>query len=99
VAHLKRWIARLEAQMNPHKRHPVTWAEMPAAVQRQQARVRLQGCRRLGLDEMDPRVMRAAARLVHDSPEPRAQDAETRHRWRQQQGISPDHGEVRQRIA
>jgi hypothetical protein len=56
-------------------------------------------CRRLGLDEMAPCVMRAAAQLVHDSPEQRAQDEETRHRWHQQHGIPPDKGDVRERIA
>jgi hypothetical protein len=56
-------------------------------------------CRRLGLDEMAPCVMRAAAQLVHDRVEPRAQDDETRHRWHPQQGKSPDKGDVRQRIA
>jgi hypothetical protein len=56
-------------------------------------------CRRLGLDEMAPCVMRAAAQLVHDRVEPRAHDDETRHRWHPQQGKSPDKGDVRQRIA
>jgi hypothetical protein len=98
VAHLKRRLATLEAQMAPHARHQVTWAEMHAAVQRQQARVRLKVCRRLGVEAMDPRVMRVEAQLVPDSPEQRAQDEETLDRWRQQQGRPPDHGEIRERI-
>jgi hypothetical protein len=98
VAHLKRRLATVEAQMDQHQRHHVTWAEMNAASSRQHARVRRQVCRLLYLDEMAPCVMHAAAQLIHDSPE-QSPGKETRHRWRQQQGKFPDNGHIRQRIA
>jgi hypothetical protein len=34
VAHLKRWRATVETQVDQHKMHDVTWAEMNAASQR-----------------------------------------------------------------
>ena len=102
MANLKCWLATRKEPMDHHERHQVIWAEVDEATQRQQPRVRLKGCRRHGVEvveAMDPHGMRAVAQLVHDSPEQRAEDVETLHRRHQQQGIPPDNGDVRGRIA
>jgi hypothetical protein len=102
MANPKHWLATRKAPMDQQEMHQATWAEVDEAAQRQQSRVRQKVCLRHGVEAVEamaPRGMSAVAQLVRDSPEQRAQDEVTLHRWRQQQGIPPDNGDVRQRIA
>jgi hypothetical protein len=98
MRHLARRLARLETHVDRHEDR-LPWAEVHAALSRQQARVRLALCQRLGVDAGDPRVVEAMTWLVGDDPVRVAQDAEILARWRRVHGRREAPEEVRQRLA
>ena len=92
----ERRLACLEARLTVHD--GVAWADVHAALMRQQARARLAIGKRLDVDPRDPRMVEALTWLVGDDPARVAQDADIITRWRHQQGIPADTGEARQRV-
>ena len=97
MSHLERRLSRLEAQRDVGD-DGVAWADVHHALQRQTVRARLTICQRLGVDPRDPRMVEAITWLVGDDPACIAQDADIIARWRHQQGIPADRGDVRQRV-
>jgi hypothetical protein len=97
MTNLQRRMESLEEAMD-RRDAQVAWPEVGAALRRQQARVRLKVCRRLGLDPDDCCVREAAALLIDDTAELTAQDAAMVQRWCRQEGIVTEHRGVRQRL-
>jgi hypothetical protein len=87
----------LEVHLDGHE-NSVAWADVHHALQRQTARARLTLCQRLDVDPRDPRVVEAVTWLIGDDPTRESQDREIIARWRRQQGIHADTGDVRQRF-
>jgi len=97
VRSVERRLAALEKQ-HDRSGDPQAWAAVQAASQRCTARARLKVCRLLNVEVTDPRVLKAAALLVDETPERITQDEETITHWRRQLGIPWDAGAVRERM-
>jgi hypothetical protein len=97
MTNAERRLTRLEAHMDVDD-HGMAWADVHHALQRQQARAVLTLCQRLDVDPRDPRVVEAVTWLIGDDPTRESQDREIIARWRRQQGIHADTGDVRQRF-
>ena len=97
MTNYERRLACLEACLTVHD-NDVAWADVHAALMRQQARVRLTLCQRLDVDPHDPRLVEALTWLVGDDPAQVRQDKDIISRWRRQQGITVDTSAVRPRL-
>lgn len=94
----KQRLARVERTIK-EQRVMVSWPEVAAAMARIRARVRLKVARLFPRsDAVSDIIAEVSAQLAGDSPAQAAQDDATTTRWRQANGVSPDAGEVRQRI-
>jgi predicted glycoside hydrolase/deacetylase ChbG (UPF0249 family) len=93
----ERRLTRLEAQRDVDT-DCVAWADVHAAMMRQQARARLAIGQHLDLDPGNPCLVDALMWLSGDNPARIAQDVEITARWQRQHGIRADTGDVRQRF-
>jgi hypothetical protein len=98
MTNYKRRLTRLETHIDVDEDR-MAWADVHHALQRQTARALLAMGNRLGVDPNDPRLVEALTWLMGDDPARVAQDVEIITRWRRQQGITIDTGEVRQHLS